>query len=58
VGQANEEERAQSLEAVFDLSRDEIVKRVQAGTLNEGALAAHDYVHDILPAPKASSARR
>jgi malate synthase len=49
VGQANEQERAQILEAIFDLSRDEIVNRVQAGTLNDGALAAHDYVHDILP---------
>ena len=47
VGQAAEEERAQVLEAIFDLSREEIVKRVEAGTLNRTALAAHDYVYDI-----------
>ncbi len=47
VGQANQQERAQILEAIFDLSREEIVKRVQAGTLNKTVLAAYDYVHDI-----------
>ncbi len=47
VGQANQQERAQILEAIFDLSRQEIVKRVRAGTLNEIALTAHDYVYDI-----------
>ena len=49
VGQANQQERAQILEAIFDLSREEIVKRVQAGTLNKFALRAHDYVYDIFP---------
>jgi malate synthase len=47
VGQANERDRAQLLEAIFDLSREEAVKRVQAGTLGQAALAAHDYVFDI-----------
>src|ERR1035437_9006281 len=47
VGQANEQERAQALDAIFDLSREEIVKRVAAGTLNQTTLAAHDYVYDI-----------
>jgi len=47
VGQANQQERAQILEAIFDLSSEEIVKRVQAGTLNKTVLAAYDYVHDI-----------
>jgi hypothetical protein len=37
------------LDAIFDLSRPEIVKRVQAGTLNKIALAGHDYVYDIFP---------
>jgi malate synthase len=50
VGQANAEERAQMLEAIFDLSREAIVQRVQAGTLSKTALAAHDYVYDIFPA--------
>jgi malate synthase len=49
VGQANEQERAPILEAIFDLSREEVVKRLRAGSLNESALAAHDYVHDIFP---------
>jgi malate synthase len=47
VGQANEGDRAQLLEAIFDLSREETVKRVHAGTLSQAALAAHDYVFDI-----------
>ncbi len=49
VGQANAQERAQMLDAIFDLSREEILKRVTAGTLNQSALAAHDYVYDIFP---------
>jgi malate synthase len=49
VGQANKQERGQILEAIFDLSREEIAKRVQAGTLSKIALDAHDYVYDIFP---------
>ncbi|MGA2903374.1 MAG: malate synthase [Candidatus Korobacteraceae bacterium] len=33
VGQAGDEQREQILEAVFDLSREEIVKRLRAGTM-------------------------
>ncbi len=47
VAQANPKQRAQIMDAVFDLPREEVVKRVQAGTLDRSALAAHDYVHDI-----------
>jgi malate synthase len=47
VGQASKQEAAQLLEAIFDLTREETVKRVQAGTLSQSALAAHDYVFDI-----------
>jgi len=47
VGQANAHERAEILDAIFDLKRDEIVKRVAAGSLGKAALAAHDYVFDI-----------
>jgi malate synthase len=47
VGQASPEERAQILDAVFDLSREEVVKRVRSGALKKAALAAHDYVLDI-----------
>ena len=49
MAQANEPERAQILDAIFDLSREEIVKRVQAGNLSKAALNAHDYVYDIFP---------
>jgi len=49
VGAASQRERAQILDAVFDLSRDELVKHVAAGTINQPALAAHDYVFDIFP---------
>jgi malate synthase len=49
VGEANAQERAQILDAIFDLSRDELVKRVAAGKVNQSALAAHDYVFDIFP---------
>jgi malate synthase len=54
VGQASDEERWQILEAVFDLSREEVVKRVQAGTLSQTALTAHDYVYDIFPETEAA----
>jgi malate synthase len=47
VGQASKQDGKQMLEAIFDLTRAEAVKRVQAGTLSLAALAAHDYVFDI-----------
>jgi malate synthase len=47
VGQANERERADILDAIFDLSHEEIVKRVTEGSLSRVALGAHDYVYDI-----------
>jgi malate synthase len=50
IAQADAQERAQILEAIFDLSRDDIVRRVQAGTLDAMALNAHDYVYDTFPA--------
>ena len=49
VGQADQQQRAQILEAIFDLSREEIVNRVQAGTSTKIALNAHDYIYDIFP---------
>jgi malate synthase len=49
VGAANEQERAQILDAIFELSREELVKRVAAGSVSKTALAAHDYVFDIFP---------
>jgi malate synthase len=56
VGQADNQQRAEILAAIFDLSREEIVKRVEAGTLNKIALAAHDYVYDIFPGVEAKQA--
>src|SRR5271165_1105034 len=52
VGQATSEEREQILEAVFELSREEIVKQLQAGAMKPVALAVHDYVCDIFAVPK------
>ncbi len=49
VGQASEQHRAQILDAIFDLSREEAVRRVKSGTLSGAALAAYDYVYDIFP---------
>ncbi|MFZ3213350.1 MAG: malate synthase [Terriglobales bacterium] len=47
VGQASPQERAQIMDAIFDLSREEIIKGVQTGKLSKAALSAHDYVYDI-----------
>ncbi len=47
LAEANQKESAQILDAIFDLSRDEIVKRVNSGTLSKSALHAHDYVYDV-----------
>ncbi|HVP43221.1 MAG TPA: malate synthase [Terriglobales bacterium] len=49
VGQANPAERGQILDAVFDLPRAEVVKRVAAGKMSRRALWAHDYIFDIFP---------
>jgi malate synthase len=47
MAEANKQEGAQILDAIFDLSRDEILKRVKYGTLRKTALRAHDYVYDV-----------
>jgi len=52
VGQATAPQRAQLLEAIFDLSREEVARQVTAGTLSQAALAAHDYVFDIFQSAK------
>ena len=57
VAQANAPERAQLLEAIFGLSREEVVQRVQSGSLTSAALAAHDYVSDIFCGGNAPSAK-
>jgi malate synthase len=49
LAQASEQEREQILDAVFDLSREEIMKKVETGRMKPATLATHDYVYDILP---------
>jgi malate synthase len=48
VGQATPAERGPILEAIFDLPRAEVAKRVQAGAFPKSALAAHDYALDVV----------
>jgi malate synthase len=50
IGQARPALHGQILEAIFDLSREEVVRRVQAGRMDRAALEAHDYCLDILEA--------
>ncbi len=49
VGQAKPALHGQILEAIFDLSREEVVRRVQAGKMDRAALEAHDYCLDLPP---------
>jgi malate synthase len=49
VGQASHEQSAAILEAIFDLSREEIAERVQSGAMNGNLLAIYDYVYDVFP---------
>jgi malate synthase len=58
VGQADQQERTQILEAIFALSREEIAKRIQAGTLKQSVLDSFDYVYDIFPAARNESIAR
>ncbi len=50
VGQAKPALHGQILEAIFDLSREEVVGRVRAGKMDRAALEAHDYCLDLPPA--------
>ncbi len=58
VGQANAKERADILDALFDLSRAEVEKRVKAGKMRPRALWAHDYIFDIFPTAARKPAAR
>lgn len=53
VAQASPAERGQIMDAIFDLSREEVAKRVQSGAMSKAALAAHDYVLDVFEGAKA-----
>ncbi len=48
VAQASDDEQTQILEAIFDLSREDVLKRVRAGKLNRSTLSARDYVYDTV----------
>ncbi len=48
VAQASDDEQTQILEAIFDLSREDVLKRVRAGKLNRSILSARDYVYDTV----------
>jgi malate synthase len=50
IGQARPALHGQILEAIFDLPREEVVRRVQAGTMDRAALEAHDYALDLVGA--------
>jgi malate synthase len=47
VAEAPASERGVILDAIFELSRGELEKRVGAGTMPRSALTAHDYVLDV-----------
>jgi len=47
VAEAAPGDRTPILEAIFDLAREEVAKRVKAGTMPQAALDAHDYVLDV-----------
>jgi malate synthase len=49
LAQAAPAERGPLLDAIFDLTREQVTERIRAGTLVPGALAAHDQVHDLFP---------
>jgi len=54
IGQAKPELHAQILEAIFDLPREEVVRRVEAGKMDRAALEAHDYALDTAGAASAA----
>src|SRR5262249_51897345 len=47
LGAADTETRKQVLDAVFDLERDEIARRIKAGAMKPAVLTAYDYVYDV-----------
>ena len=57
LAEATKEERAQILDAIFDLSRDEILNRVRSGTLSKTALRAHDYIFDVFAGGQQASSQ-
>jgi malate synthase len=48
IGEAAPADREGLLAALFDLDRAEVARREAAGALPQGALSAHDTVHDVV----------
>jgi malate synthase len=48
LGEAQPDERGPLLDAILDLPREEVARRVAAGTLPARALAAHDHALDVV----------
>jgi malate synthase len=46
IGEAGAQEHGPLMDAIFDLSREEISKRVASGGMTPAALAAQDYIYD------------
>ena len=57
LGHSPKDQQQQLLEAIFDLSREDVVKRVKAGSMSPAALTAHDYVLDIFPQSRQEAGR-
>jgi malate synthase len=51
LGEAHAADRAALLDAIFDLERPELARRVSNGKAMAAALTAHDYVHDVFGEP-------
>jgi malate synthase len=47
LAEANDQRRGQLMEAIFSPSREEVVRKIQAGLLEPSVLVVHDYVYDI-----------
>ncbi|WP_242343379.1 aldolase/citrate lyase/malate synthase family protein [Anaeromyxobacter terrae] len=58
VGQASPRERAQILDAIFELERPQLVEGVRTGALAPVALSSHDYVHDVFGGEERGSSSR
>jgi malate synthase len=49
LAQAAPAERGPLLDALFELTREQLAERIRSGVLAPGAQAAHDQVHDLFP---------
>ncbi|MFN7169616.1 MAG: malate synthase [Candidatus Omnitrophota bacterium] len=47
LAEANDRERQQLMEAIFSPSREEVIRKIQAGQLDPFVLVVHDYIYDL-----------